>query len=97
MKKLVLILIAAFMITGPMHLTNAYLRSDTFETVTIKQGETIHELAARYTVKEKDRQELIEAICDVNDVYDSAKLQAGRQLKVPVLSNATDGVEMARR
>lgn len=97
MKKLVLILLALVLVTGPMHLTNAYLRSDTFDTVTIRQGETIHELASRYTVKEKDRQELIEAICDVNDIHDTARLQAGRHLKVPVLPAGNAGVELAQR
>ena len=95
MKKLIVTILIAFAALAPMHLDNEYLRTDTFAAVTIQPGESLHDVAGRYTINETDKLKLIEAICDINDVHADAPLKAGRQLQIPVLAGA-DGSAASR-
>ncbi|MGM9539712.1 LysM peptidoglycan-binding domain-containing protein [Anaerovibrio sp.] len=88
MKKLLATLLITLAFLAPMHLDNEYLRADTFAAVTVQQGENLHDLAGRYTVNEKDKAQLIEAICEINGLQADAVLQSGRRIQVPVLSPA---------
>lgn len=83
---IVLVAAAAFM---PFHLTNDYLRSSDFDTVTIKQNDSVWSLAARYTTNEKRAAELRQAIIEVNGLApDGSGLRLGQQLQVPVLGRS---------
>ena len=95
MKKLFVIMLIAFAALGPLHLNNAYLRSSSFDTVTIRQGESLHTLADKYTVNAGDKEKLVEAICDINNIPADSVLQTGRRLQVPVLT-APSGTELAQ-
>lgn len=88
MKKLIVTILIAFAALTPMHLDNEYLRTDTFAAVTIQPGESLHDVADRYTINENDKAQLVEAICEINDLHADAPLKAGRQLQIPVLANA---------
>ena len=82
----ILVAAAAFM---PFHLTNDYLRSSDFDTVTIKQNDSVWSLAARYTTNEKRAAELRQAIIEVNGLApDGSGLRLGQQLQVPVLGRS---------
>ena len=95
MKKLIVTILIAFAALAPMHLDNEFLRTDTFAAVTIQPGESLHDVAGRYTINETDKLKLIEAICEINDVHAAAPLNAGRQLQIPVLAGA-DGSAASR-
>ena len=88
MKKLLATLLITLAFIAPLHLDNEYLRADTFAAVTVQQGESLHDLSGRYTVNERDRSQLIEAICEINGLTENTVLKAGRRLQVPVLSTA---------
>ncbi|MBQ1890687.1 MAG: LysM peptidoglycan-binding domain-containing protein, partial [Selenomonas sp.] len=70
----ILVAAAAFM---PFHLTNDYLRSSDFDTVTIKQNDSVWSLAARYTTNEKRAAELRQAIIEVNGLAPQKSRNAG--------------------
>ena len=95
MKKLLLVLLLGWMIISPLHLDNKYLRSDSFAVVTIKAGDTVESVASRYAVSPEEKQELVEAICEVNDVNIDSRMNSGRKLSVPVLK--TDSSMVARK
>ena len=91
---IILVAVAAFM---PFHLTNEYLRSSDFDTVTIKQNDSVWSLAARYTTSEERAAELRQAIIEVNGLApDGSGLRLGQQLQVPVLGR-TGSPQMAEK
>ena len=69
--------------------------SDSFDVVTIKAGDTVESVASRYAVSPEEKQELVEAICEVNDVNIDSRMNSGRKLSVPVLK--TDSSMVARK
>lgn len=90
-KKLLPFVVAVllFAVVSPFHLTNDYLRSSDFDTVTIKQNDSVWSLAARYTTNEKRAAELRQAIIEVNGLApDGSGLRLGQQLQVPVLGRS---------
>lgn len=74
---------------SPLHLDNAYLRSHTFERVTVERQDTVWNIAGRYTRDEGNIQKLVEAIIEVNGLTPDAAIRAGQSLQVPVLEKAT--------
>ncbi len=70
---------------APLHLTNTYLRADTFETITVHEGDTASAIAHRYTNDSEKQAELIEAIIDINALTPDAALRAGQSLRIPIL------------
>lgn len=91
MKKIFVISLIFFAAFSPLHLNNEYLRCSSFDTVTIRTGDTIHSIAGRYTVNEYDREKLVEAISDINGLPIEGILPAGRSIHVPVLASASMG------
>lgn len=90
MEKLIAAVLIVIAALTSMHLDNNYLRADTFTTLTVQQGESLHDLAGRYTINENDKAQLIEAICEINGLHAEAELKAGRRLQIPVLAGDTD-------
>ena len=70
---------------APLHLTNTYLWADTFETITVHEGDTASAIACRYTTDSEKQAELIEAIIDINALTPDAALRAGQSLRIPLL------------
>ncbi len=87
MKKLLGIALALAILTAlpPFHLDNAYLRSATFDTVTVARRETVWSIAGRYTTDEKQAARLVEAIFEVNGLSPEMPIRTGQRLRVPVL------------
>ncbi len=69
----------------PFHLCNDYLRSADFDTVKVARKDSVWTIASRYTTKEEDARELVEAIIEVNGLSADGALRTGQNLRVPVL------------
>lgn len=76
---------AILLMADPLHLTNTYLRADTFETITVHEGDTASAIACRYTTDSDKQAELLEAIIDINGLTPDAALRAGQSLRIPIL------------
>lgn len=85
-KILGVVLILFFITMAPLHLTNSYLRSNDFDTVKITGTQTIDSIAGRYAVDSDDRNDLAEAIAEVNGIDSGAVLRDGQSIKVPLLN-----------
>ena len=87
MKKWMMIAAAALYLImfPPFHLNNAYLCSDTFDTVTVSRHESVWDIAGRYTVNGNQARKLTEAIIEVNDLSSDGAVRSGQKLRVPVL------------
>lgn len=90
MKKLFAIMIIAFAAFSPLHLNNEYLRTSHFDKVTLTQEQNISALADKYTVNSKDKEKLVEAICEINDLSSDASVPAGRSLQIPRLTSPAE-------
>lgn len=83
------IMVGLFFAIAPLHLTNAYLRTNQFIQIEIQQSEKPAAVAGRYAVDEKDKAELTQAICEINAVGEDDKLRKGQNLKLPLLERQT--------
>ena len=96
MKKVVVFfLVVFFMAMSPLHLSNAYLRSSDFDTVTVHHNESVWSIAQRYTADDEHTASLMEAIVEINALESDGSVRAGQQLKVPVLDKGS--VQVAAR
>lgn len=90
MEKLIAAIFIVITVLAHMHLDNNYLRADTFTTLIVQPGDSLHDLAGRYSIKENDRAKFIEAVCEINGLYADSELRTGRQLQIPVLARDAD-------
>ncbi|SDG42099.1 LysM domain-containing protein [Selenomonas sp. WCT3] len=98
-KKLLSIAVAVllFAVVSPFNLTNEYLRASDFDTVTVKQNDSVWNLARRYTTDEARAMDLQQAIIEVNGLApDGSNLRVGQQIQVPVVKKTT-GTQMAEK
>ncbi len=70
---------------APFHLSNDYLRSSDFDTVKVARRDSVWDIASRYTEKEEDARDLVEAIIEVNGLSADGSLRTGQSLRVPIL------------
>ncbi len=84
-----------FMAMAPLHLSNAYLRSSDFETVTVHQNENVWSIAQRYTSDNEHTTSLMEAIVEINGLETDGSVRVGQELKIPVLDKGN--VQVATR
>ena len=93
-KFVYLFAISIIFLTVPMHLGNHYLRASEFDTVTIQANECIWDIAGKYTINTEDKAELVEAICEINDISPSDVVKPGQLIQVPVIDRA-EGIRVA--
>lgn len=93
-KFVYLFAISIIFLAVPMHLGNHYLRASEFDTVTIQANECIWDIAGKYTVNTEDKAELVEAICEINDISSSDVVKPGQLIQVPVIDRA-EGIRVA--
>lgn len=74
---------SVWMVCSPAS-SNPYLMSRNYETIKVKTGDTIWEIAAKRVSSREDIRELIVAIRDVNSLDGNAALQPGQTLRVPL-------------
>ncbi|MBQ7514913.1 MAG: LysM peptidoglycan-binding domain-containing protein [Schwartzia sp.] len=87
MKKLLGITLVAALLAAlpPLGLDNNYLRSATFDTVTVARRDTVWGIAARYTTDEGQASRLAAAIIEINGLGADGAIRVGQRLQVPVL------------
>ena len=98
MKKMMGTVLAVIWVIffSPLHLTNAYLRSSAFDTITVERQETVWQIAERYTEDQKNIRSLVEAIIEVNALSPDGAIRVGQHLRVPVLKTNA-GPQFANR
>ncbi|MBQ1509759.1 MAG: LysM peptidoglycan-binding domain-containing protein [Selenomonadaceae bacterium] len=83
------VILLLFVLMAPLGLSNDYLRSRDFDTITVKPNENVWSIAARYVSDEKKAADLREAIIEINDLQKDGRMYAGQVIRVPVLSGET--------
>ncbi len=88
MKKTVLILsfVLIFIAITPLAISRAFVDTTTYETVYVKPGDTVWQIAAKYATPKDDVREVVFEIRRINKLDNSAKVYPGQTLKVPVRS-----------
>lgn len=86
------IVVMMLTVLSPLQLSNPYLRSASFETVTVQQQDSVWDIASRYTQDKKQVRRLTEAIIEINALSPDAEIKAGQRLQIPVLHSAADGM-----
>lgn len=85
------LMLLAFVVMAPLGLSNEYLYSRDFDTVTVRANENVCSIAARYTKDEHRAAELREAIIEINSLGADGHMRVGQIIRVPVLHrDATD-------
>lgn len=85
MRMLVsVLLIIVLWLTISLANSNAYFNTNTYDTIYVKSGDTVWNIAAKYVTDKDDIRELIVAIRQANDLNNNAQILPGQTLKVPV-------------
>lgn len=79
------VILLLFVLMAPLGLSNDYLRSRDFDTITVKPNENVWSIAARYVSDERKAADLREAIIEINDLQKDGRMYAGQVIRVPVL------------
>ena len=91
------VVVLLFAVVSPFQLSNEYLRTSDFDTVTIRQDDSVWNLARRYTADQNKAKDLQQAIIEVNGLKpDGSNLRVGQQLQVPVIKK-TSGTQLAKK
>ena len=86
MRKIILVvsLVLTILAITPLAISRAFVDNTTYETVYVKPGDTVWQIAAKYTTDRDDIRELIYEIRQINKLDNNAKVYSGQTLKVPV-------------
>ncbi|WP_371370986.1 LysM peptidoglycan-binding domain-containing protein [Sporomusa aerivorans] len=86
MRKIILVvsLVLTILAITPLAISRAFVDNTTYETVYVKPGDTVWQIAAKYTTDKDDIRELIYEIRQINKLDNNAKVYSGQILKVPV-------------
>ena len=88
MRKTILVLSLVLVILAitPLAISRAFVDTTTYETVYVKPGDTVWQIAAKYTTDKDDVREVVFEIRRINKLDNNAKVYPGQALKVPVRS-----------
>ncbi|WP_373665544.1 LysM domain-containing protein [Sporomusa silvacetica] len=67
-------------------MSRAFVDNTTYETVYVKPGDTVWQIAAKYTTDKDDVRELIYEIRQINKLDNNARVYPGQVLKMLVRS-----------
>jgi nucleoid-associated protein YgaU len=84
--KLVLSLVLIILALTPLAISWAFVDTITYQTVYVKPGDTVWQIAVKYASDKVDVRELVYEIRQVNKLDNNAKVYPGQALKVPVKS-----------
>lgn len=89
MRKTILVmsLVLILLAIAPLATSRAFVDTNTYETVYVEPGDTVWQIAAKYTTNKEDVRELIYEIRQINKLDNNAKVYPGQALRVPVSSN----------
>ncbi len=97
MKKVIIAVVMLLAVLSPLNLTNSYLRCSEFDTVIVHYGDSVENIASRYTDDQERLQELTEAIIEINDIKSDRDMKAGRKLQIPVMNKENSDLQVASR
>lgn len=84
MKAIVILIGAVLMwFAVPMGTTNAYLESKVYDSITVRQGDSLWSIAACYVSDQNDIREMIIAVRKVNQLDRNARIYPGQTLRIP--------------
>ena len=88
MKKTLLIVSLAllFLAITPLAISLAFTDNTTYTTVYVKPGDTVWQIASKYTTDKDDVREVVFEIRKINKLDNNAHVYPGQALKVPVRS-----------
>jgi len=88
MRKTILVMSLALVILAlaPLAISRAFVDNTTYDTVYVKPGDTVWQIAAKYTTAKDDVREVIYEIRKINKLDNNAHLYPGQALKVPIRS-----------
>jgi nucleoid-associated protein YgaU len=69
---------------APSFSSNAYLAGSTYETTHVKSGDTLWDIASRYSTEKDDIRQLTYAIREINKLNENAQIYPGQTVKIPV-------------
>ncbi|MPM83134.1 Cell division suppressor protein YneA [bioreactor metagenome] len=80
---LLLLLLIIFWNAGLSAHLNPYTNTSNYETIYVRPGDTVWNIAAKYTDDSEDIRDLIIAITRLNNLNSNAQVYPGQTLKVP--------------
>lgn len=84
--KIVALLAAIFAcLWSSLEFHNEYLRSSSFEKITVSRGESLQDIAGRYAADPEKQESLMDAIAEVNVLPKGEPLPVGWKLLIPVI------------
>lgn len=82
---LVISLVFAILAATPLAISRAFVNTTTtYETVYVKPGDTVWQIAANYATPKDDVREIMFEIRRINKLDSNASVYPGQNLKVPV-------------
>ncbi|MEN6413101.1 MAG: LysM domain-containing protein [Veillonellales bacterium] len=81
---LVLSLVLVVLTVTPLAISRAFVDTTTYETVYVNPGDTVWQIAAKYTTPKDDIREVVFEIRRINKLDNNAKVYPGQTLRVPV-------------
>ena len=88
MRKTILVLSLVLVILAitPFAISRAFVEPATYETIYVKPGDTVWQIAAKCITDKDDVREVVFEIRRINKLDNNAKVYPGQALKVPVKS-----------
>jgi len=88
MRKTILImsLVLVILAITPLAISFAFNDTTTYTTVYVKPGDTVWQIASKYTTDKDDVREVVFEIRKINKLDNNASVYPGQILKVPVRS-----------
>lgn len=88
MRKTILVMSLALVILAiaPLAISFAFTNNTTYDTVYVKPGDTVWQIASKYTTDKDDVREVVFEIRKINKLDNNASVYPGQVLKVPVRS-----------
>ena len=83
--RFILFLTLVILAITPLTVSRAFFDTTTYETVYVKPGDTVWQIAAKYTTPKDDVREVIYEIRKINKLNNNANVYPGQALKVPVI------------
>ena len=86
MRKTILIMSLVLVILSitPLAISRAFVDNTTYDTVYVKPGDTVWQIASKYATPKDDVREVIYEIRRINKLDNNAHVYPGQALKVPV-------------
>lgn len=88
MRKTIFImsLVLVILAITPLAISRAFVDTTTYATVYIQPGDTIWQIAAKYTTENADVREVVYEIRRINKLDNNARIYPGQVIKIPIKS-----------